>query len=423
MNVAIFIATILEYVSFFYVIFRKKFRVYSWKKIACVGAILLIFICGSFGKWRIELLLLLGLLTSAAIVYLLFEISMAEIIKMYLVAFPALSMLETIVEYVLAVVLTIGEAERTIIYIVCIIIGLWLYYVILGKTLDEDAFDMPGHIWIAISGVLFLLVGMISYFTYVLTTIRYSNAGEIGLALVTVGGFVIFVLIYIMLYHFNINQKYRLQTELLIHYNEQQREYFEQLLEKEQSTRQFRHDMISDLLQMQNFCKKNEYDGLEKYLSEMLKDISVISKDNYDVGNEIINTVINSYFHPIRKFCEIKVRGFVNDELNISQRDLCVVVSNLVKNAVEALENSQSDSKTIVFEVKQGKQFLNIMVKNTVDYEKISVKNNLPITTKKDKKMHGLGLENVVKVAEKYNGKYEYTIEKGYYIAEIYMQI
>ena len=174
---------------------------------------------------------------------------------------------------------------------------------------------------------------------------------------------------------------------------------------------------------MENFCKKNEYDGLEKYLSEMLKDISIISKDNYDVGNEIINTVINSYFHPIKKFCEIKVKGFADNKLNISQRDLCVVVSNLVKNAVEELENSQSDSKRIVFEVKQGKNFLHITVKNTIDYEKISLKNNFPITTKKDKKMHGLGLKNVEKVAEKYNGKYEYTIENGYYIAEVHVQI
>jgi hypothetical protein len=361
--------------------------------------------------------------TSVVIVYLLFELSIIETIKMYFVAFPALSMLETVVEYMTAVIFKIGEPQKTILYITFIIIGLWLYYITFGKKLDEEAFNMPGYIWLAVSGVLFLLVGMISYFTYILSTIKHDDAGKVGFALVTFGGFSIFVLVYSMLYHFNIKQKYQLQTELLTQYNEQQREYFEQLLLKEQSTRQFRHDMISDLMQMQNYCEKNEYDELKKYLSEMLKDISVISKDNYDVGNEIINTVINSYFYPIKKSCNIKVSGFADNELNISRRDLCIVVSNLVKNAVEALENSQSDCERIVFEIKQGKQYLHITVKNTVDNEKILLKNNFPVTTKKDKKMHGLGLENVIKVAEKYNGKYEYTIENGYYIANVHLQM
>jgi sensor histidine kinase regulating citrate/malate metabolism len=174
---------------------------------------------------------------------------------------------------------------------------------------------------------------------------------------------------------------------------------------------------------MQNFCKKKEYDDLEKYLSEMLDDISGISKNDYNVGNEIINTVINHYFHPIRESCKIKVSGFVDDEINIEQRDLCIVISNLVKNAVESMEKCQGDEKGIVFEVKQGKQFLHIVVKNTVDSKKLVLKNNLPVTTKKNKMMHGIGLKNIAKVAEKYCGKYSYTIEDGYYIAEVHLQI
>jgi sensor histidine kinase YesM len=117
------------------------------------------------------------------------------------------------------------------------------------------------------------------------------------------------------------------------------------------------------------------------------------------------------------------VSGFVADAITIAQRDLCIVISNLVKNAVEAMENNQSDSNEIIFEVKQGKQFLHIMVKNTVDSQKLVIKNNLPVTTKKNKMMHGLGLKNIAKVAEKYNGKYAYTMENNYYIAEVHLQI
>ena len=421
MEVANFLVTILAYVSFFYVIFRKKFRACSWKKVICAAVIVLIYICGIIGAWS-PLLFFASGFCILPLMYLIFEISIAETIKEYLVALPAMLIL-VFTAYGVLYDLKVEVSGNMIQSSLCVIIGLWLYYIFLGRKLDQDGFDMPGLLWIVISGVLFLLMVLILGFQYILMKIEGSRSGEIGVVLITLSGPAMFVLIYIMLYHFNIKQKYQLQTELLTHYNEQQKAYFEQLLQKEQSTRQFRHDMISELLQMQNFCHKKEYDDLENYLSEMLDDISKISKNDYNVGNEIINTLINHYFHPIREACEIKVSGFVDDEINIAQRDLCIVISNLVKNAVEAMEQCQSDSKEIIFEVKQGKQFLHIMVKNTADYKKLVLKNNFPVTTKKDRKIHGIGLANIVKVAEKYSGKYAYTIENGYYIAEVHLQI
>lgn len=423
LNFGIFLTIIVEYISFFYIIFRKDFNTNSKKKVIGVIIVVILLLVGSFGKWEIAYLLLIGLISSALMAYLILEISFLDTIKLWLVAFPTLSILESIVGYIITVVLTVGAIEETIVYTMCIIAGLWLYYGVLGHRLDKEIFQMPGHIWIAISGVMFLLVGMISYFTYVLSELIHTKGGSIGLVLVTTGGFAIFVLNYVMLYYFNVNQKYRLQTEMLEQYNEQQREYFEQLLQKEQSTMQFRHDIISDLLQMQSFCEKNEYEGMERYLSEMLKDISVISKENYDVGNEIINTMLNSYFNPIKASCAIQIKGYVNNELNISQRDLCVVVSNLIKNATEAIEDCPNDSKKIVFEVRQGKQFLYIKVKNTIQWKKSFFKNNLPITTKKNKREHGFGLKNVVSVAEKYNGSYKYKIDNDYYTAEVQLQV
>ena len=36
--------------------------------------------------------------------------------------------------------------------------------------------------------------------------------------------------------------------------------------------------------------------------------------------------------------CKIDVKGYISDSLDIARRDLCILVSNLVKNAVEAVE-------------------------------------------------------------------------------------
>lgn len=155
----------------------------------------------------------------------------------------------------------------------------------------------------------------------------------------------------------------------------------------------------------------------------MLKDISITNKKEYEVGNEIINTMLNSYLAPVRTISNIKVKGVIDNELKVSKRDLCIIVSNLVKNAVEAIENSSKELKEIVFEINQGKQFLHIKVKNTAESETILLKNNIPVTSKKDKQEHGMGIKNIMAVAKKYKGKYKYKIEEGYYIEEVYLQM
>lgn len=422
-NVLILIVIIIEYVSFFYTIMRKKLRACSRNRTIEVGMVLLFLFFISFRAWDRVRLLWIGLFVSVVVVYLLYEISLKEIIKLYFVAFPALSILESVVGYLLEVTIGLGETQRIIAYMVCIIAGLWVYYGILGRKLDREAFQMSEWIWAIISGVMFLLEGMLSYFTYVLMEISRMPQRNMGLLLLTTGGFAIFVLIYVMLYYFNIKQKYQLQSDMLEQYNEQQREYFEELLQKEQATRQFRHDVIFDLLQIQNFCEKDENQKAQEYINEMLQEITNIGKKGYDVGNEIINTILNSYFTPIEKICDIKVKGFADDEITVSQRDLCVVVSNLIKNAAEAVKQCSKESKKIVVDVSQGKQFLHIKVKNTVNTEKLYIKDKLPVTSKENKEVHGLGIKNIIMTADKYNGCYKYKLEEGCYIAEVYLEI
>ncbi len=422
-NVLILIVIIIEYVSFFYTIMRKKLRACSRNRTIEVGMILLFLFFISFRDWGRVRLLWIGLFVSVVVVYLLYEISLKEIIKLYFVAFPALSILESIVGYLLEVTIGLGETQRIIAYTVCITAGLWGYYGILGRKLDREAFQMSEWIWAIISGVMFLLEGMLSYFTYVLMEISRMPQRNMGLLLLTTGGFAIFVLIYVMLYYFNIKQKYQLQSDMLEQYNEQQREYFEELLQKEQVTRQFRHDVISDLLQIQNFCEKGENQKAQEYINEMLQEITNIGKKGYDVGNEIINTILNSYFTPIEKICDIKVKGFADNEIAVSQRDLCVVVSNLIKNAAEAVKQCSKESKKIVVDVSQGKQFLHIKVKNTVNTENLYIIDKLPVTSKENKEVHGLGIKNIIMTADKYNGCYKYKLEDGCYIAEVYLEI
>lgn len=421
-NIIFLLLLITEYASFFYTILQRELREFSKKRMIWSGVILVCVTALGFGEWSMISLYFTGLLLSTGTIYLIFEVPFINVVKCCITAYLALSILENVVVFILGVATDLGGKENGIICLGCIIALLWLYYALLGRKLDKDVLYLNGRMWLIVSGVMFLTFGLISYFTYILMEVIGTKEESIGVILITAEGLAIFVLIYTMIYYFNTKEKYQTQRDLLEQYSEQQKQYFEGLLKKEQDTRQFRHDITAHLLQIQNFCEKGDYKGEEQYIRELLDEITLINKKGYHVGNDIIDTLLNTYLSPLASECRIKVKGYAHPETGISRADLCVIVSNLVKNAAEAVEQCTREQKEIIFEVNQGKRFLSIKVRNTADPEKISIRDGYPVTEKNNKRLHGLGIRNVKAVAASYNGSYQYRIENGYYIAEVLLQ-
>lgn len=421
-NIIFLLLLITEYVSFFYTILQRELREFSKKRMIWSGGILACVTALGVGEWSMISLYFTGLLLSTGTIYLIFEVPFINVVKCCITAYLALSILENVFVFILDITADLGEKENGIICLGCIIAQLWLYYALLGRKLDKDALYLTGRVWLIVSGVMFLNFSLISYFTYILTEVTGTKEESIGVTLITAGGLAIFILIYAVIYYFNTKEKYQTQRDLLEQYSEQQKQYFEGLLKKEQDTRQFRHDITARLLQIQNFCEKGDHKGEEQYIRELLDEITLINKKGYHVGNDIIDTLLNTYLSPLASECRIKVKGYASPETGISRADLCVIVSNLVKNAAEAVEQCTSEQKEIIVEVNQGKRFLSIKVKNTADSEKISIRDGYPVTEKNNKRLHGLGIRNVKAVAASYNGSYQYRIENGYYIAEVLLQ-
>ena len=421
-NIIFLLLLITEYASFFYTILQRELREFSKKRMIWSGVILVCVTALGFGEWSMISLYFTGLLLSTGTIYLIFEVPFINVVKCCITAYLALSILENVVVFILGVATDLGGKENGIICLGCIIALLWLYYALLGRKLDKDVLYLNGRMWLIVSGVMFLTFGLISYFTYILMEVIGTKEESIGVILITAEGLAIFVLIYAMIYYFNTKEKYQTQRDLLEQYSEQQKQYFEGLLKKEQDTRQFRHDITAHLLQIQNFCEKGDYKGEEQYIRELLDEITLINKKGYHVGNDIIDTLLNTYLSPLASECRIKVKGYAHPETGISRADLCVIVSNLVKNAAEAVEQCTREQKEIIFEVNLGKRFLSIKVRNTADPEKISIRDGYPVTEKNNKRLHGLGIRNVKAVAASYNGSYQYRIENGYYIAEVLLQ-
>lgn len=101
------------------------------------------------------------------------------------------------------------------------------------------------------------------------------------------------------------------------------------------------------------------------------------------------------------------VLNHVNYEINIPKElairsfDLNVIVGNLLENAIESAEQSKERWLELFLNYERGMLF--IRVRNSYD-NAIKRKGEIYITTKKEKRIHGIGLQNVKNVVDTYKG-------------------
>ena len=160
-----------------------------------------------------------------------------------------------------------------------------------------------------------------------------------------------------------------------------------------------------------------------EYVNTLLAEVSSVSKAQYDVGNEIVNVIVNYYFSLVKGNCVVHVSGYMGEETGILSSDLCVLVSNLAKNAVEAVMQLPEEKREIRFEVAQGRDYLHISMENTCMGNYLCDKNEKLITTKRDSKNHGYGIDNIEQVTRKYKGRFEVQKDSGKFSVGIYLKL
>ena len=88
---------------------------------------------------------------------------------------------------------------------------------------------------------------------------------------------------------------------------------------------------------------------------------------------------------------------------------MAILLGNALDNAIEAVLGIAEEKKISVSVIKNG-SLVTLSVKNPVKENFVAT--NLK-TTKKDKAMHGFGIESMKKIAEKYKGEIITEAEDG----------
>ena len=211
----------------------------------------------------------------------------------------------------------------------------------------------------------------------------------------------------------NRNQQLIVEIEMNRKLMEVQKDYYTTLLEKEEETRKFRHDIKNHFYCIQTLLRDKDYDELDEYLSRLNKSIANL-KGGLSTGNRLVDAIVN-YFgmrYPDVKICW---NGKLPADIALSSMDLCTIFSNLLSNAFEAAQ--KTSDKWVNVSIKILESQLLITVSNKTSEEPHMVRGEF-VSSKKEKN-HGYGIKNARRCVEENNGQLNIIFRDKVFTAEV----
>lgn len=193
-------------------------------------------------------------------------------------------------------------------------------------------------------------------------------------------------------------------SELLEVQLENQVAYYQKINDIYAEFRAFQHDFRNHLLCLRGLLAENEVQRACEYMDQ-IESISLAKKKTYDTGNIIVDALLNEKNEKaLQHEAQIVFTGYV-PTAGITSADLCTIFANALDNAIEACEKDSSGEQkqiSVHSDFQQGYFCLHIV--NPV-FEHVEIRNGNQVkTSKKDPRLHGFGVANIVKTAKKYSG-------------------
>ena len=193
---------------------------------------------------------------------------------------------------------------------------------------------------------------------------------------------------------------------------------YKMLAEQYRQSERLRHDMKNHIIALSALSRNKEWEKIDDYLKNM--EGVVLDAGGDLTGNKAVDALLyqkrkQAEGEDIKWECDVQMpKGCC-----INEFDLCVLMGNILDNALGACGRMQKDEcRFINIQAKAVKKCFLIEVKNSMDRTE---KRTEGFTNKGNSQEHGIGLLNVSDVVNKYNGVVTTEAEKGIFVISILM--
>ncbi len=215
----------------------------------------------------------------------------------------------------------------------------------------------------------------------------------------------------------SLNRNAKLQQEN--HFLSMQQERYENLKTAIEDARQARHDMRHQFNQISALAEDGNLDQIREYLARAVRRIP--SLDMKFCENRAADSVIGYYCALARREgVPFQTQADLPEALPADEIDLCLVLANLLENALEAsLRTDPARRRIGVRAYMHSNHLVLIQVENAFDGE-IHEKNGVFQSSKR--RGGGVGVQSVRRIAEKNGGASAFTHQDGTFVAKVMLR-
>ena len=180
--------------------------------------------------------------------------------------------------------------------------------------------------------------------------------------------------------------------------NEILQKYYNEVENMYTKMRGWRHDYRHHIQTMKVHAANGEYGEIARYL-DMLDDDLTNVETVLKTGNKMVDAILNSKLSlAAEKQIRVKAEAKIPVSLSVSELDLCVILGNLLDNAMDACMELPAENRLIRLYMDMKGNYLYFALTNTAGGKKKRTFR----TTKGEG--HGFGISRIDAIVKKYDG-------------------
>ena len=191
-----------------------------------------------------------------------------------------------------------------------------------------------------------------------------------------------------------------------------QRVQYETLAERVETAKKAQHDMRHHMILMKQYASERAFDRLCGYIDGLIELLPGRGSERLFCSNHAANAIA-SYYADLSDADGIALNAQTDipeDIGQISTPDLCVILGNLLENALEACRRQTQDPRLIRMRAELQDRYFTLVVENSFDGV---YKETDGVFYSLKREGIGIGLSSVSAIAAKYDGSACSTVLQG----------
>ena len=193
--------------------------------------------------------------------------------------------------------------------------------------------------------------------------------------------------------------------------------HYEEVENMYRQVRGWRHDYRNHIQTMMTLMRSGEYEKVMSYLETLGEDLNTVDTV-LKTGNIMADAILNSKISLAKSnHIQVDATASIPVKLSMTDIDLCVIIGNLLDNAIEASMTLPEKERMIRIYIEMKKNRLYLSFTNLTAAKKMKKENGVFRSTKGAAR--GFGLLRVDRIVKKYGGYLKRASEDGAFTTEI----